>query len=280
MEAHLKSSRAHSALSWLYALVALISLLLPYAALTQGPDRSIGLLAKTLLFPMFFGGIFVIHHLVARGAKERTEWARIASRIIAAITCLAFPLGTIIGVYLFVNSSWRKPSEVIAVTNDPSSDSSFVMWERGTVPKSHKKFFLRSLALWTYIALFVLISVLASLDDESSARGTQIESAVDFVVSIVTVVGLILYALRVRQPRLIATWKIIAPLILAAEIVLLVLRWPELVARDPEFSAAENHALLAIGLTLAAALLIPAIIINFRFANGRHLTAASTISAG
>lgn len=278
MEAHLKSSRAHRALSWLYALVTLLSLLLPYAALTQGVDRSIGFVVKTLFFPMFFSGIFVIHHLVARGAKERKEWARTASRIIAAITCLAFPLGTIIGIYLFVNSSWRKPSEVVAVTKDLSSDSSLVKWERETVPTPHERYFLRSIALWTYIALFVLISVLAWLDDESSAR-TQIESAVDFVVSIVTVAGLIFCALRVREPRLLAMWKVTAPLILAADIVLLVLRWPELVAHDPELSAAENHALLAIGLTLTAALLIPAIIINFRFANGRHLSAASTISA-
>lgn len=279
MEAHLKSSRAHRALSWLYALVALISLLVPYAALTQGEDRSIGFVARTLFFPMFFSGIFVIHHLVARGAKERKEWARIASRIIAAITCLAFPLGTIIGIYLFVNSLWRTPSEVVTVTNDLSSNSSLVESERETVPTPRERYFLRSIALWVYIALFVLISVLAWLDDESSAR-VQIESAVDVAVSIVTVAGLIFYALRVRTPRLIATWKIIAPLILAAEIVLLVMRWPELVAHDPEFSAAENHALLAIGLTLTAALLIPAIIINFRFANGRHLSAASTVSAG
>jgi len=272
MEAHLKSSRAHRALSWLYALLTLLSLLLPYAALTQGEVRSIGFVAKTLVFPAFFGGIFVIHHLVARGARERKEWARIASRIIAAFTCLAFPLGTIIGVYLFVNSSWHKPSEEVAVTNDSSSDSSLVEWEPETIPTPRARSLSSRIGLWAFIALFVLINVLAWLFDESSAR-VQIGSAVDFVVSIVTIAGLIFYALRVRKSGLIATWKIIAPLILAAEIVLLVMRWPELVAHDPEFSAAENRALLAIGLTLTAALLIPAIIINFRFANGRHLTA-------
>jgi hypothetical protein len=279
MEAHLKSSRAHRALSWLYGVIALMSLFVPYAAFTQGVDRSIASVAKTLFSPVFFGSIFVIHHLVAQGAKDRKEWARIASRIIAATTCLAFPLGTIIGIYLFVNSSWREPWEVAAVPNELSHNSSLVKLEREAGSQPRARYLLRSVGLWTYVALFTLLSVLGWLDDESGT-GAQIESAVDFVVSVTTIAGLTFYALRLQTPKLIAAWKVVAPLILAAEVVLLVLRWPDLVAHDPEFSAAENQVLLAVGLTFAAALLIPAFIINFRFANGRHLPASRAISAG
>jgi hypothetical protein len=278
MEAHLKSSRAHRALSWLYASLALVSLLLPYMALTEGVDRSFSFVAKTLFFFVFFGSFFVIHHLVARGARERKEWARITSRILAAIFCLAFPVGTIIGIYLFVNSSWPNPSEETPVAHDPSFHSSILERERGTVPASRGRHLARRIALWTYIALFVLISVLAALDDEPGA--TPIEPAVDVVVSIATVAGLFFYALRLRNPRLMGAWKVIAPLILAAEIGLLLFRWPELVAPDPELSATEHRVFLAVALTLAAALLVPAIVLNFRFAFGRHLESASTISGG
>jgi hypothetical protein len=277
MEAHIKSSRVHRGLSWLYGGLALVSLLFPYIALTGSVDQSVAYVAKTFFFFAFFGCIFVVHHLVARGVRERKEWARVASRIIAASMCLAFPIGTAIGIYLFVNSSWRKPSDYGSPDVGPS-DPLLTESPQESLPPLHRRERWRRVALWVYIVMFVCLSVHGAIDDESTAPASLLVSAVDVAVSLLTIAGLFFYALRARNRRLIASWRVIAPLLPATEILLLIPELPELLVPDPDFTVAETTVLLAFALVFVSALLVPAFVINFRFAKGRHLTGADLTS--
>jgi cytochrome bd-type quinol oxidase subunit 2 len=109
-EAHMKSWRVHRILSWLYGLIALMLLALPFAILAADEALSSGELIRAFVFPALFVALFVLHYLVSRGARERKPWARIGSIILACLLVPGIPLGTIIGVYLLVNSSWQTRS--------------------------------------------------------------------------------------------------------------------------------------------------------------------------
>jgi hypothetical protein len=112
LQTHLKSRRAHLALSWLYGLIALMLLALPFVARSGEEGLRPGDVARALVFPLFFFVLAALHHLVSRGAKERRRWARIGSIVLGCLLLPAVPLGTLIGVYLLRNSSWEPRSEV------------------------------------------------------------------------------------------------------------------------------------------------------------------------
>ena len=126
-------------------------------------------------------------------------------------------------------------------------------------------------ALWLYIALFVTICVLIQLDPESTE--TPAETAFDVVITTITLIGLVAYALRLNVPRMIAAWKFVAPALLITFIVELIIAWPEMMAPDPELSSTEHYAIVSLALAATVLLLTPAVIVNFRFARARHLDA-------
>ena len=125
------------------------------------------------------------------------------------------------------------------------------------------------IGLWVYIAAFVGICVASLVDPEF--RGTRGEMILDLVLSAVALTGLVAYALRVDSPRMIAAWKFVAPALLVGFIVQLIVEWPSLVAPDPELTRTEHQVMLAITLVVSTLFLAPAVIVNFRFARGRHL---------
>ena len=111
LQHNFKSARVHRVLSWLYGLIALMLLALPYVART-GEGLRPGEVARAFAFPLFFFALAVLHHVVSRGAKGRKRWARIGSIILACLLLPGVPVGTLIGVYLLRNSSWEPRSEV------------------------------------------------------------------------------------------------------------------------------------------------------------------------
>jgi hypothetical protein len=110
MPAHLKSSRVHRILSWLYGFVALIMLGLPLEMWTREKEPRVDEMLIAFALPLFFLTLFLLHHFVSRGAKKGNRWARSGSIALACLMLPAVPLGTIIGVYLLRNSSWNSGS--------------------------------------------------------------------------------------------------------------------------------------------------------------------------
>lgn len=106
MEKHIKVARAHRAISWLYAVCTLM-----FLAIFLLPGKSVPPLAFVFV-GLFFGGLFALHHFTAKGAFDKKPWARNTSRGIAVFMLLGFPIGTLIGIYLLVNSwnGWETES--------------------------------------------------------------------------------------------------------------------------------------------------------------------------
>lgn len=100
MEANIKVFRAHRALSWLYLFLLAA---MGFVAFKLRADPEVGML---YLYLVLLAGVFLAHHVTARGARDGKSWARTSSTVIACLMLLGFPVGTIIGIYLLVNT-WR-----------------------------------------------------------------------------------------------------------------------------------------------------------------------------
>lgn len=105
MEPNIKVARAHRALSWLYGL---LTVLMGYLVFSLRSETGVLVL---YIYLGLFALVFAAHHFTARGAREGKSWARISSTVIACLMLLGFPVGTIIGVYLLVNTlrPWDLP---------------------------------------------------------------------------------------------------------------------------------------------------------------------------
>jgi predicted MFS family arabinose efflux permease len=104
MENNIKVFRAHRALSWLYGLIVCVVLLL--FSMTPKNGESLGVIIAIVFTISLF---FLLHHFIAKGAKEKKGWAKIASVIVGIIMLFGFPLGTMIGIYLLINNSgWES----------------------------------------------------------------------------------------------------------------------------------------------------------------------------
>lgn len=107
LQPHLKSWRMHQVLAWLYGLITLMLLALPFVARTGKEELSARDIAMAVSLPLFFFALAVLHHVVSRGAKQRKRWARIGSIVLACLLLPAVPIGTLLGVYLLRNGSWE-----------------------------------------------------------------------------------------------------------------------------------------------------------------------------
>lgn len=107
MENNIKVFRVHRALSWLYGVMICVVIL--FVVLMRSDGVGVGeLIAPVLIIGIFF----LLHHFVAKGAKEKKDWAKIASAIIGIIMLVGFPIGTLIGIYLLINNSGWESSSV------------------------------------------------------------------------------------------------------------------------------------------------------------------------
>ena len=97
MESHMKVARVHRVISWL-CLVFLAAI----AYLLFAPPANINRAA--FAYSLLIALAFLAHHVTARGALEAKPWARIASIVLAVLMLVAFPIGTIVGIYLLVNT--------------------------------------------------------------------------------------------------------------------------------------------------------------------------------
>lgn len=125
--------------------------------------------------------------------------------------------------------------------------------------------------LWLYIALLVTFWAMSLIDPDSSE--TPAEIAFDVVRTVILLIGVVAYALRLNVPRMIAAWRFVAPALVIALVAELVLVWPELMIRDPELSPTEHYVVVGVALGAVVLLLTPAVVVNFRFARARHLDA-------
>jgi len=57
--------------------------------------------------------IAVIHYFAAEGTRDGKYWGKILSRIIATIMLLGFPIGTVIGIYLLMQTGKKWESNIL-----------------------------------------------------------------------------------------------------------------------------------------------------------------------
>lgn len=99
MTPRLKVFRAHRALAFFYALIGVASV----AVMSLASRGQFAL--EFLPMAMLFGLIFAVHWFTAQACKQGKQGGRVASIVIACLMLLGFPLGTLIGIYLLVNTS-------------------------------------------------------------------------------------------------------------------------------------------------------------------------------
>lgn len=111
MDSQTKVFRAHRLLSWLYAALALLvlSVLIFFGTLERD---GAGLISIALIIAL----VSALHHYTARACRQGKPWGRKASIAIACLMLLGFPVGTIIGVYLLINTwrPWATPASLPA----------------------------------------------------------------------------------------------------------------------------------------------------------------------
>ena len=110
MTNNLKVAKVHRLFSVLYG--TLIALLMVFSLTTERSDSHHDLIDLEIFFCSFLGALFLLHLLIAIGAKKGSPLARRASIGVAIIMFFGFPIGTAISIYLLANSKeWPLPQE-------------------------------------------------------------------------------------------------------------------------------------------------------------------------
>lgn len=113
MQGHTKVSYVHYGFALFLAILG-VAMAVTYGM--AGPDDGVreGLGAGiAILLPLS-----VVHFATARGAARRAGWARVASKCIACVLLVGFPIGTLIGIYLLLNGDWSSPRSDLASLAD------------------------------------------------------------------------------------------------------------------------------------------------------------------
>ena len=110
MNRQTKVFRAHRAIAFFYAIVGLGMV----AAMFVGAHGKIDLSIVPML--LILTAVFSIHFFTARACRAGKQGGRVASITLAFLMLLAFPIGTIIGIYLLVHTwkPWPATGEVAA----------------------------------------------------------------------------------------------------------------------------------------------------------------------
>ncbi len=105
MDSKTKVFRTHRALAWFYGVLG-FALFAAYLIGTRGRlNWDLAFLICLVALPA------MIHYATAKACKEGRPGGRTASIAIAILMLFAFPIGTIIGIYLLINTSKPWPKE-------------------------------------------------------------------------------------------------------------------------------------------------------------------------
>jgi hypothetical protein len=102
MEAHLSAARIHRLFGGLYAILAVVTLVVVVGLAISNGDGSI---LGGLTIAVFFGIPAAIHLLTARAAAKGDGSGKAASTVIAVLMLFGFPIGTVVGAYLLYLAS-------------------------------------------------------------------------------------------------------------------------------------------------------------------------------
>lgn len=99
MERYEKVARTHRALSWIYAAILILFLGLALMPGSTRPPPALFAVAAV------FGGLFAIHYFTAKAAWQKKPGGRTASIVISIFMLAGFPVGTLIALYLLLNTA-------------------------------------------------------------------------------------------------------------------------------------------------------------------------------
>ena len=97
--------RLHRAFFLAFAAFAVIMLLIGLLTIIRGGENAaIGLVGLGLL------PIGIAHWYAAKGAKEGKSYGVVISRIIGTLWLIGFPIGTALGIYVWLNTGdkWKR----------------------------------------------------------------------------------------------------------------------------------------------------------------------------
>lgn len=101
--ANLNSMRVHRVLALLYVGIAVVFGLILIGLENAHP-------AGVLVVSGILAAIGALHAGIALGASRSANWARVLSIVVGCVLLIGFPIGTLIGGYLLVNSKWPEGS--------------------------------------------------------------------------------------------------------------------------------------------------------------------------
>lgn len=104
-----KVFRAHRAIAWFYGVLGFAFAWIPLYGGSQDA------MEWTVWSVVVFGTIFAAHYFTARACKAEKKGGRLASIVIACLLLMAFPVGTLIGIYLLSNTWHPWPEAQSAV---------------------------------------------------------------------------------------------------------------------------------------------------------------------
>ncbi len=103
MGQHHNIAKAHYLLAGFYMIVSALIALIICVDFFMSSD-----VWPWLFLIMLTSGFSILHYLIYRGAKQKRRWAWFVSLVYAIFMVLDFPIGTIIGMYIFINLSWKE----------------------------------------------------------------------------------------------------------------------------------------------------------------------------
>lgn len=96
--------RAHRAFFIFYAIITVLFVFVLAVQVTRSTFDF-----ASLLFVVVFSPLAACHYYAAKGARNGTTWGRTLSRVIGAIMLIGVPVGTLIGIYILMQTGkkWR-----------------------------------------------------------------------------------------------------------------------------------------------------------------------------
>ncbi|MDE2463652.1 MAG: hypothetical protein KGO02_08070 [Alphaproteobacteria bacterium] len=109
--------RVHRIFYIAFGAFAIIMLLAGIPALLQGgEDAGVGFVGIGLL------PIGVAHWYAAKGARDGKRYGKVLSRIIGTLWLFGFPIGTVLGIYLWSQTGrkWKASNEAASTSVSPA----------------------------------------------------------------------------------------------------------------------------------------------------------------